>query len=227
MSMILPSTLDFLQSLEHNNDKDWFNDHKDDYLRARANMADFARQLLYRMKVHDQVEPERPGDNLYRIYNDVRFHKHKPPFNPRFAGGFHRKKPQLRGGYYFQIVPGNSYVSCGFFGPNASDLQRIRQDIADNHDEWRALLSQPALWATFGKMDGEQLKTAPTGYPKNHPAVDLLRYKQFIFRHRFSDAEVLQADAVERFDHAFQAIRPFFDYMSMVLTTNANGESLI
>ena len=225
--MIQPSTLDFLRSLAQYNSKEWFNAHKDDYLRARANVADFARELLHRMKEHDHIQTERSGDNLYRIYNDLRFHKDKPPFNARFAGGFHRVKPQLRGGYYFQIEPGNSYVSCGFFGPNAEDLKRIRQDIDLNHEAWREVLSEPKLWATYGHMVGEQLKTAPSGYAKDHPAVDLLRYKQFIFRHRFTDAQVMQQDAVERFDRAFQAIRPFFDYMSEVLTTNANGESLI
>lgn len=227
MPMILPATLAYLSSLSQHNDKEWFNAHKDDYLRARANMADFARELLSLMQAHDKVQPERPGDNLYRIYNDVRFHKDKPPFNARFAGGFHRLKPYLRGGYYFQVVPGNSYVSCGFFGPHADDLKRIRQDIDLNHADWREVMSEPQLWATFGRMEGEQLKTAPSGYAKDHPAVDLLRYKQFIYRHRFTDAQVLQADAAARFDRAFQAIRPFFDYMSDVLTTNANGESLI
>lgn len=225
--MVQPSTLDFLRSLEQHNDKEWFNAHKDDYQRARANMADFARALLHRMQEHDKVQPERPGDNLYRIYNDLRFHKDKPPFNARFAGGFHRIKPHLRGGYYFQVVPGNSYVSCGFFGPNADDMKRIRQDIDLNHEEWREVLSEPKLWATFGHMVGDQLKTAPSGFAKDHPAVDLLRFKQYIFRHHFTDAQVMQPDAVERFDRAFQAIRPFFDYMSEVLTTNANGESLL
>lgn len=225
--MILPATLDFLRALEQNNAKEWFNAHKDDYQAARANMSDFARQLHTRMKAHDNIQTERGGDHLYRIYNDLRFHPNKPPFNCRFAGGFNRVKPHLRGGYYFQLVPGNSYLSCGFFGPNADDLRRIRQDIDHHHEDWREVLSTPKLWATFGRMEGEQLKTAPTGYAKDHPAVDLLRYKQFIFRRRFTDAEVLRDDVVERFDRGFQAVRPFFDYMSEVLTTNANGESLI
>jgi uncharacterized protein (DUF2461 family) len=97
--------------------------------------------------------------------------------------------------------------------------------VAENRG-WKSE-SKPKLWATFGRLEGDQLKTAPTGYAKDHPAVDLLRYKQFIFRHRFADAQVMQADVVERFDRGFQAIRPFFDYMSEVLTTNANGESLV
>ncbi len=224
---ILPSTLCFLQDLAQNNAKDWFQAHKPAYEQAHANVAAFAREFLKRMQNHDRIVTERSGHNLYRIYNDLRFHKNKPPFNPRFAGGFHRLKPQLRGGYYFHIEPGRSYVSCGFFGPNADDMKRIRTDIEHNYEDWAAIMALPGIQTTFGRMQGEQLKTAPAGYPKDHPGVEYLRYKQFIFRHYFTDAEVLAPDFVVHANAAFMAIRPFFDYMSEVLTTDGNGVSLI
>ena len=223
---IAPSTLDFLKDLDAHNTKDWFLAHKLDYQKAHDNMAAFANDLLKAMQDHDGIVSERPGNALYRIYNDLRFHKNKPPYNPRFAGGFHRVKPLLRGGYYFQIQPGNSYCSCGFFGPNADDLKRIRQDMADNYEDWFALLATPALKETFGAMQGDQLKTASAGYPKDHPAVTLLRYKQLIFRHRFTDAAVTAPDFVQQVDRCYRNIRPFFDYMSELLTTDGNGESL-
>lgn len=223
---ITPATLRFLADLAANNDKAWFQAHKDAYTAAQAEVAAFALALRDRMLLHDRITPERPGNALYRIYNDLRFHKHKPPFNPRFAGGFHRVKPLLRGGYYFQVQPGNSYVSCGFFGPNAADLQRIRQDIDHNHADWTAILDAPAFKAKFGAMEGDQLKSAPTGYAKDHPAIHLLRHKQFIFRHRFTDAEVCEPGFLEACDASFRAVRPYFDYMSELLTTDANGEPL-
>jgi uncharacterized protein (TIGR02453 family) len=223
---ISPVTLAFLGDLARNNNKDWFQANKAVYQSAHQNMADFVQALQRLMLDHDRIVSERPGAALYRIYNDLRFHKHKPPFNPRFAGGFNRVKPHLRGGYYFQVQPGNSYVSCGFFGPNVEDLKRIREDIAAHGDDWRELLATPALRATFGDLEGEQLKTAPQGYPKDHPAVALLRYKQFIFRHRFTDAEVLAPDFVLRANACFRDVRPFFDYMSELLTTDGNGVSL-
>ncbi len=190
-------------------------------------MAAFAREFLRLMQDHDGIVTERPGAALYRIYNDLRFHKNKPIFNTRFAGGFNRIKPALRGGYYFHIEPGNSYVSCGFFNPNADDLKRIREDIAVNLEDWQAILALKGIQETFGRMQGDQLKTAPSGYPKDHPAVELLRYKQFIFRHRFTDVEVCAPGFVERTNASFVAIRPFFDYMSEMLTTDLNGISLI
>jgi uncharacterized protein (TIGR02453 family) len=223
---ISPATVDFLRELDAHNAKDWFLAHKTEYQKAHDNMAAFAGELLKAMQDHDSIVSERPGNALYRIYNDVRFHKNKPPYNPRFAGGFNRVKPLLRGGYYFQVKPGNSYCSCGFFGPNADDLKRIRQDIAENYEDWWALMEIPSLKDTFGMMQGDQLKTAPSGYAKDHPAVVLLRYKQFIFRHHFTDAEVVAPDFVQQVDWCYRNIRPFFDYMSELLTTDGNGVSL-
>jgi uncharacterized protein (TIGR02453 family) len=226
-SIIHPETLTFLQNLTQNNSKDWFQAHKPEYQKAHDNMAEFARELLKLMQDHDRIVSERPGSALYRIYNDLRFHKNKPPFNCRFAGGFNRIKPQLRGGYYFHIQPGNSYASCGFFGPNADDLKRIRMDIEANVEDWEELMALPSLVATFGRMQGDQLKTAPSGFAKDHPGVEWLRYKQFIFRHYFTDQEVISPGFVLRVNETFKAVRPFFDYMSEVLTTNLNGESIL
>ncbi|MBK9453993.1 MAG: DUF2461 domain-containing protein [Bacteroidetes bacterium] len=222
-TVIAPETLQFLKDLRENNNKEWFGLHKATYDLAHDNMKVFAQDLQARMLTHDRIVAERPGHNLYRIYNDLRFHKNKPPFNTRFAGGFHRIKPALRGGYYFHVEPGNSYVSAGFYGPNAADLKRIREDIADNFEEWQEILDAPGIQQTFGKMQGDQLKTAPVGFPKDHPAVELLRYKQFILRRFFTDAEVVAPDFVVQANASLQAIRPFFDYMSEMLTTDGNG----
>jgi uncharacterized protein (TIGR02453 family) len=224
---IAPATLQFLVDLAQNNNKDWFLAHKPTYQLAHDNVAAFAREFLKLMQGHDRIVTERSGHNLYRIYNDLRFHKNKPIFNTRFAGGFHRVKPALRGGYYFHIEPGNSYVSCGFFGPNADDMKRIRQDIDHNYGDWAAIMALPEIQKTYGRMQGEQLKTAPAGYPKDHPGVEFLRYKQFIFRRYFTEAEVLAPDFVVQANAALKAIRPFFDYMSEMLTSDANGISLL
>jgi uncharacterized protein (DUF2461 family) len=73
---------------------------------------------------------------------------------------------------------------------------------------------------------GEQVKTAPKGYTKDHPAIDLLRYKQFIVRRAFSDEEVLSDQFIEKMVATFHEMRPFFDFMSEVLTTDSNGVPL-
>lgn len=226
-SVIQPSTFAFLKKLSKNNNRDWFNLHKDEYLKAQGNMRQFVNALIFKMNTHDQLETPSGKKSLYRIYNDVRFSDDKTPYNPRFAGSLRRVKPMLRGGYYYWIKPGGSRVGCGFTYPNPEDLKRVREDIQRNYKDWNKLLKSKSIIENFGKMLGEQVKTAPKGFPKEHAAIELLRFKQYWFERDFTDQEVLGSDFLNQVNKTYKAIRPFFDYMSDVLTTDLNGESAV
>jgi uncharacterized protein (TIGR02453 family) len=222
--IIETSTLSFLKKLSANNQRDWFNANKDQYERAKENTEHFIDALIAKMNAHDQLETPSGKKSLYRIYNDVRFSKDKSPYSPRFAGYLKRAKPLLRGGYYFWIRPGGTRVACGFSYPNADDLKRIRKDIESNHEDWYKLLKSKGIKLHFGNMMGEQVKTAPRGFSADHPAIDLLRYKQYWFERSFTDKEVLADDFLINVNKTYKSIRPFFDYVSEVLTTDLNGE---
>lgn len=223
---IHPATLRFLRQLSANNNREWFGAHKAQYEDAKTNAEEFVDALIAKMNVHDQLETPSGKKSLYRIYNDVRFSKDKTPYNPRFAGYLRRVKPFLRGGYYFWIRPGGSRIGCGFVYPNSNDLKRIREDIDLNHEDWYKLLRSKGLRASFGEMQGEQVRTVPRGFNADHPAIDLLRYKQFWFERSFTDREVVAKDFLANVNKTYKSIRPFFDYMSDVLTTDGNGEPL-
>lgn len=220
-------TFQFLQDLAANNNREWFNENKSKYFRAQENAIEFVDHLIALMNQHDDLETPSGKKALYRIYNDVRFSNDKTPYNPRFAGHLKRRKPLHRGGYYFWIKPGESRVGCGFTYPNPEDLLRIRQDIDVNYKLWKRLLNSKGIVAHFGEMLGEQVKTAPKGFSKDHPAINLLRYKQYWFERPFSNKEVLSDNFSREINKVYKSIRPFFDYMSDVLTTDLNGESII
>jgi uncharacterized protein (TIGR02453 family) len=226
-SSIKKPTLEFLKKLSLNNNRDWFLAHKADYEQAKENTELFVDALIRKMSTHDHLENTSGRKSLYRIYNDVRFSKDKSPYNPRFAGYLKRSKPLLRGGYYFWIRPGGSRIGCGFTYPNPEDLKRIRQDIELNAKAWNKLLGSKNIKTHFGSMHGSQVKTTPRGFDGDHPAIDLLRYKQYWFERSFSDKEVTSPDFLTSVNKTFKAIRPFFDYMSEVLTTDLNGERVL
>ena len=140
---------------------------------------------------------------------------------------FHRVKPRLRGGYYLQIQPGNSFIATGFWSPEKEDLLRIRKEFEMDDQEVRDIISNPKLQSVWGELQGEELKTAPRDFDKTHPAIDLIKKKQFIFSKQFTDAEVIAEGFAQKVSDDFKTIRPFFDYMSDVLTTDLNGVSLI
>ncbi|MBP6732535.1 MAG: DUF2461 domain-containing protein [Chitinophagales bacterium] len=224
---IKKESLQFLKTLSKNNNREWFLKHKGQYDTARENMIGFANALLIAMEKHDKIETASGKDSIYRIYRDTRFSKDKTPYHTFFNGGFMRATKALRGSYYFRIQPGASFIGGGFWGPNTEDMKRIREDIDVNYDDWRKILRQKTFVNTFGELYGEQLTTAPRGYAKDHPAIDLLRYKQFVMRHHFTDEEVLSGNFVALANDGFKKMRPFLNYMSEVLTTDANGELII
>ena len=227
MLTVHASTFEFLRRLSRNNNRDWFNAHKEDYTAALANAEEFVSALIGEMNRHDRIETPSGKKSLYRIYNDVRFSADKTPYNPRFAGHMRRMKPQFRGGYYYWLRPGASRIGCGFTYPGPEDLKRTRLDILDNDEDWRKLLKTKSIRGYYGEMQGSKVKTAPQGFPKDHQAIDLLRYKQYWFEHEFSDKEVLSPGFLQAMSKGYMKIRPFFNYMTEVLTTDLNGESLI
>jgi uncharacterized protein (TIGR02453 family) len=221
---IAASSLTFLKNLEKNNNREWFTENKETYISAQNNIIAFADELITLMITHDAIENTSGKKSLYRIYSDVRFSKEKAPYKPRFAIGLQRATTLKRGGYYLNIQPGNSFLACGFFSPNADDLKRIRKDIEINSTVWRKILNSKIIKDNFVALSGATVPTSPRGFSKDHEAIDLIRHKQFILRHNFTDQEVIDPQFVYKVNEIFQSVRPFFDYMSTVLTTDLNGE---
>ena len=222
--MISKSVFDFLNNLEKNNDRVWFQEHKSEFRAAEAEMKATYNSLFTLLKTHDDVDAVK----LYRIYRDVRFSKNKTPYKTHFSGAIHRTKPSLRGGYYVQIEPNNkSFIATGFWAPSKEDLLRVRKEFEVDAHEMREIMEDSKFKTTWGNLEGDELKTAPKGFDKTHPDIDLIRKKQYIFTKYYTDKEVLSEDFLKQVDEAFYTIRPYFNYMSDVLTTNINGESLI
>ena len=213
----------FLKSLEVNNNREWFNDHKDQYKGLEADVKKFYQHLLDQMRLHDDIERLK----MFRIYRDVRFSKDKTPFKTHFAGSFSRTGNRLRGGYYLRLKPGESFIAAGFWEPNKEDLLRIRKELEMDASQFRKVIQQPLFAKTWGDLQGDELKTAPKGFEKDHPDIDLIRKKQFIFVKNFTDTEVFAKDFLQVANVSFKMIRPYFDLMSDILTTNLNGESLL
>ena len=215
---------DFFNRLEKNNNRDWFNENKPEFKEIEKEVKQVYTQLFTMLNVHDEIDKMK----IFRIYRDVRFSKNKLPYKTHFGGSFNRTKPSLRGGYYLHIQPNNeSFIATGFWEPNKEDLLRIRKEFEQDDDEIREIINNKKFKTIWGEFVGDELKTAPRGFDKEHKAIDLIKKKQFIFTKKFTDKEVLSSDFLNNVDKAFKTIRPYFNYMSDVLTTDLNGVSLI
>jgi len=219
------STFQFLEDLKVNNDRDWFSEHKPTYEKAKENAKEVFTAIHHKLQNHDEIEKSK----MMRIYRDVRFSNDKTPYKAHFANSYSRLGKELRGGYFLRIRPGESFLAGGFWEPSKDDLFRIRKEIEQDASEIRAILDHAAYKKHFGGTfeSFSELKTAPRGFDKEHPDVDLLRKKGFIATKNFTDAEVLSPDFIDKVDETYKALRPFFDLFSDILTTNLNGEKMV
>ena len=218
------SVFDFFKKLEKNNNRDWFNEHKPEFKSIEAEAKQAYQELNEMLNAHDEIEKFK----MFRIYRDVRFSKNKLPYKTHLGGSYGRKKPELRGGYYLHIQPNNkSFIATGFWQPNKEDLLRIRKEFEQDDSEIREIINNKKFKDVWGEFEGDEVKTAPKGFSKEHKAIDLIKKKQFVFTKKYTDKEVLSPNFIKEVDVSFKAIRPYFDYMSDVLTTDLNGVSLL
>ncbi|UCE92698.1 MAG: DUF2461 domain-containing protein [Flavobacteriaceae bacterium] len=216
--------LEFLKKIKKNNNREWFKEHKPQFDALKSEVEIFYQSIKDGLSEEDEIEKLK----VYRIYRDIRFSKDKTPYKSHFAGSFSRSGKSLRGGYYLRISPGESFLAGGFWGPNKEDLFRIRKEFEISDVEIREILAAPDFKKYFnGRLEGNELKTAPKGFQKDDPAIDLIRKKAFIAIRKFTDQEVLALEFKDEVIRSFRALRPYFDYMSEVLTTDLNGVSII
>ena len=223
MKVIPKNTISFLKQLKLNNNRDWFNKNKDQFKSIQSDIKIFAQEVKDSLSISDDIEKLK----IFRIYRDLRFSKDKTPFKKNIGMAFHRAKPELRGGYYLEISADESFLAVGFWNPNKEDLLRIRKEIEIDGQQFKSIINQKKIKDIWGDMKGEELKTSPKGFNIDHEHIDIIKKKQFIFIKKLKEDDILDNNFQRQLVNYFESIRPFFDYMSEVLTTNLNGESII
>tara|TARA_B110000046_G_scaffold78688_2_gene86809 strand:+ start:238 stop:921 length:684 start_codon:yes stop_codon:yes gene_type:complete len=227
MAHITQYTFDFLHDLTSNNNRDWFTENKLRYEKSHKEMYTFADSIMDELNKFDSISTASGKKSLYRIYRDVRFSKNKDSYKTNRSGSFAREGANRRGGYFFSVSPGESIIGGGFYQPNTDDLNLIRKQIELDAKPLRQVLGNQKFKKYYHQLLGEQLKTAPRGFDKEDPNIDLLRYKSFYVVHKFTDQEVLADDFENKVIEGYKTLQGFFDVMSSYLTTDFNGESTI
>ena len=220
MNNIPKQAFTFLNKLAKNNNREWFTDNKSTYQELHEQVKEFYRTVREEMEKYDVIEDMR----VHRIYRDVRFSKDKTPYKSHFSGGFTRAGKFRRGGYYLHLQPGNSFVAGGFWAPHKDDLLRVRKEIELDAKPLIKIINKAAFKKHFGEIQGEGVKSAPRGFPKDHQHIELLRLKQYYFSHHFTNQEVYDPGFAKQVAKSFKLLIPYFDFMTEVLTTDLNGQ---
>ncbi len=186
-------TLEFLSQLSEHNNREWFQANKSAFEVSKKEVVALCTYIHNTLgKQAPEILRDDPSKALFRIYRDTRFSNDKTPYKNNLgfwlAPG---SKQDIRAGFYVHIQPEASFIAAGIWMPPAPELQAIRQEIYFRHEELSAVLSQSKLRKVWGDLEGEQLKTAPKGYDKDHPAIDLLKFKSLVLTKNYSNKALL------------------------------------
>jgi uncharacterized protein (TIGR02453 family) len=218
MPQIKKSTLDFLNGLKHNNYREWFQANQAEYKDAKSNVESFVQDLLNEIVTFDPILKGLEVKNcFFRINRDIRFSNDKSPYKTNF-GAFIVKGGKKNGdkfaGYYFHLEPGGSMIAGGAYVPPSPWLNAIREKISEETDEFLSIINDKNFKKYFGTIEGERLKTAPKGYPSDHPHIELLKLKSFLAMKEVPDTMVLAPDYFTYVVEGFRTMKPLNDFLS-------------
>jgi uncharacterized protein (TIGR02453 family) len=216
--------LDFLRALEKHNRREWFQPRKPVYdEQVKKPMLDLVGRVNQAMLAFAPDYINEPEKAVYRIYRDTRFSKDKTPYKTHIAAIFPRRGLDKHGGggLYFAVSAKEVEVAGGIYMPAPETLLAVRTHLADNHEEFRRLIRGSKLRRLLGELQGEQLTRPPKGFCSEHPAADLLRYKQFLF-YTVMDPAIAGTPKLEReVVSRFQALMPVLDFLNHPLVKAA------
>jgi uncharacterized protein (TIGR02453 family) len=218
--MLQASTLKFLKDLKKNNNKPWFDAHRDVYEKAKQDFEKFIQAVLDKHSKNDPDLNELTAKKcMFRVNRDVRFSKDKTPYKNNFGASMDKggKKSGLAG-YYFHLEPGGkSFIGGGLWQPEAPIVKRVRQEIDYCCDEFTKLMTAKKFNSYYGDLyEGENVKLSkvPQGFEKDNPAAEYVKFKSWLVLHSLTDAELTSPDLVKKTVEAYKLMQPFVKFLN-------------
>ena len=217
--MLQNSTIKFLKDLSKNNNKLWFDTHRENYEDAKIDFAGFIQSVIDKHGKKDKgIAHLKAKDCMYRINRDIRFSKDKLPYKNNMGayickGG----KKSVFGGYYFHCQPGKSFVGGGLWMPMPAELSKVRQEIDYNFDSFKKIIGSGKFIAMYGDLskDAEyMLSRVPKGYDADNPAANYLKRKSFVAMSPLKDKESTSKDLTKKVLTSFEALQPLLEFIN-------------
>lgn len=215
-AVISSKTLNFLQNLKENNNREWFTENKAFYTESQQNLITFIEELLQEMSAFDsELAKIDAKKSLFRIYRDTRFSKDKSPYKTNFGASLGMGKGSQKGGYYFHLEPGKSFIAGGIYMPEPTVLKELRKEISLYGNEFLNILDNKDFKKHFPELDqDDKLKKIPQGFEKEDPMAEYLKLKNFIVVYSLKDEEILDKDAVKKLTKIFKLMKPLNDFLN-------------
>ena len=222
--MLTKESLQFIDDLTANNNRDWFLDHKKRYEKFKEDYQNLVAAFLAAMKPLDAtLELLEVKNCTFRINRDIRFSKDKTPYKNHLgiwmSSGL---KGANRAGFYVHLGRKESFIAGGFYSPEADDLKKVRKEIAFFYDDLEEIVNEKSFQNLFGGLDRNEnnsLKNAPKDYEKDHPAIEFLKLKNFTATHIFDIKEATKSDFVKQTVEKLIVLKPLNDFINRALLT--------
>ena len=215
--MLQPDTVRFIERLSENNNKPWFDAHRDEYVAAKADFERFVELLMRQLvEIEPALSEQKAKDSIFRIFRDVRFSKDKTPYKGHFGVYLSKGGRKYSGaGYYLHIEPGGkSFIGGGLWMPEPSLLKAVRQEIDYNFEEFENIINEKNFRKLFSNIEGERLKTLPQGYGAENRAIEYLKMKSFTAGQNLEDKELTSRGFRKKAVDVFTIMKPFVDFLN-------------
>ena len=220
--MLTKESLQFIDDLTANNNRDWFLDHKKRYEKFKEDYQNLVAAFLAAMKPLDAtLELLEVKNCTFRINRDIRFSKDKTPYKNHLgiwmSPGF---KGSNRAGYYIHLGRNESFIAGGFYSPEAVDLKKVRKEIAFFYDDLEEIVEEKSFKTIYGNLDTtNSLKNAPKDHEKDHPAVEFLKLKSFTATQKINFTDAVNPNFVKETVAKLILLKPLNDFLNRALST--------
>lgn len=217
--MLSKDSLQFLEDLKSNNNRDWFLAQKKKYEAYKKNYHELIGSFLDQMKPQDAaLEMLQIKNCTFRINRDIRFSKDKSPYKTHMGIWMNSNSNSVNApGYYIHIEKGASFIAGGLYSPEAADLKKIRKEIAFFYEDLEAILDDSNFkkhFADFNRTDTNQLKNAPKDFDKGHPAIEFLKLKSFTVSQKIQDKDLFSPNFVSATVEKLMVIKPLIVFLN-------------
>lgn len=211
----------FLKKLKKNNNREWFLQNKNEFEQTlKFPLQQIILELQDLMKSKAPQINFDPKTSVFRLNRDVRFSENKAPYKTNLGAAFNLKayhKKDQYPGLYLHIEPGDCFIGGGLYMPMGDQIRKIREHIQKDPKKFQKIINSPAVQKNFGGLVGEKLKTAPKGIDKNHPAIELLKWKQFIYIKHFNDNDFQKNSVAQLIFKDYQQMLPLLHWLEEAL----------
>ena len=225
-----PEAIKFLRSLARNNNRDWFQARKTIYERElKAPMLALIEEINGEL-VDFAPEHIRPASKcMFRIYRDTRFSPDKTPYKKHISAWFARQGLEKKsgGGFYFHISGKELVIAAGVYMPEREQLLAIRNYLLDHHEEYRRIFNARTLQRGMGEFDGLRLSRPPKGFPKDHPAIDLIACRQWGVSTTLPAETAVNPTLRKEIVSRFRAAAPLIEFLNGPLVRQAANPRML